>query len=400
MNDGYITWCEACHYNIKPESKKEKKHRFDKMYDKLGEKFGQSMFETMANQREKSFSYSIVLVMFLATLIHSMFICLFLTAVLIPFIWGITFGTTILIGLSLLFGWLLRPRLNKLNDSDRVFSRHELPALFKIMDDICCKEKIKPIDGVILNGEYNASIGSYGWKQKRIITIGLPLFHVLRFNEKVSILAHEIGHLHHGDTLKAWYIGTAQDSLATWFEILHPDENDSTENMWLFEIPAYYIMKWLSYIPYAGYYLFGQLLYQDSQRAEYEADQFQASISGSEVAISAMEKMPLANIVESIIQRTAVSRKQIDVFQNIQEAVKQLPLQELKRIRTVGELEKTRLSMTHPPTYYRIRMFQAKKQFPSLTFGLSLEEKLSSELSQFHRTVQEEVFEHILWTIS
>ena len=400
MNEGYITWCEACHYNINPSTLNEDKHRFERIYDKLGEKFGHQLFETILYQREKRFSFSMLFVYIFASMIHVVFLLFFLGCFFIPVVWGFSFGTAVLMGICLLFTWLLRPVVYRLEETEVVLSRHDLPTLFKIIDEICREAQIKPVDGVILSGNYNASITSIGWRQKRIMNIGLPLFHILTLDEKVSVLAHEIGHLKHGDTWRGWYIQTAQNSLATWYETLQPDTIEVSETLGAFEVISLFIMKGLSYIPYAGYYLFGYLLYQDSQRAEYEADQFEASISGSEVAVRVLEKIQLGDSISSTIYKAALSRKEIDMYQEIKVMVDQMPIQELKRIKVIGELEKTRLSLTHPPTHFRIRMLQSKKQYPSIKLDAATGKDLIGELSQYHSKAQEDLFEDILWRLS
>ena len=82
----------------------------------------------------------------------------------------------------------------------RELTRELAPALFAVIDEARAATDAQPIDRVVLNAEFNASIhqesrlGLLGWSRNHLV-LGLPLLDALPPDEVRSILAHELGHV-------------------------------------------------------------------------------------------------------------------------------------------------------------------------------------------------------------
>lgn len=110
-----------------------------------------------------------------------------------------------LIGLVVLgLGWLVRPRAARLPGDVQVLTRADAPELYGLIDRIGEGVGAPRIDTVALGGMANAALATYGWRRRRLVVIGYPLWLVLSPRERVAVLAHELGHSSNGDARHGW----------------------------------------------------------------------------------------------------------------------------------------------------------------------------------------------------
>jgi heat shock protein HtpX len=220
-DDEYIVWCENCDHNINPSCKEESLKRLDVIYEKLGRKFGASMLHQVSERQSlrPGFSLPRLLAYLLASCVH-MISLLFLVGSIYCIVnwdgrfWFVLFGL-FLLGLS----WVTRPRFGKLEKHETIVSREEHPALYKIVDDLCGAAGVRPIDGIIIDQQFNASVTTIGLRGKKILTIGLPLFTILPKEERLALLGHEVGHIANRDLGRSVFVGGAITTLTTWYLI-------------------------------------------------------------------------------------------------------------------------------------------------------------------------------------
>lgn len=310
-----------------------------------------------------------------------------------------------LAGALCLFGiaWLARPRLPKLEDSANVVSREDFPYLYSVADQLADAMNVSRIEGIVIDEEFNAAVTQIGWRRKKYIFIGLPLFSLLECEEQTASLAHEFGHLSNGDLSRTFYIGTALYTLHTWYELLRPVSHDeySNDEFDFLKFFSYYLSAAIAQIPYLLLFLLVHLLYDGSQKGEYLADDRAAKTVGYQYLISAMAKFQHEGTFYSKVRETAVKKNKTDLFEAIKEELHTMPLREKERLSRIAQLETSRLDATHPPTAYRIMMLEKFRSLPSTT-AVSKEGlmKMQKELMTQKTIIQEKLVENYRYELN
>ena len=402
FNKGYVSWCD-CGYNLDHSATEKTDSKLNALYEKLGNKRGQRVFQDLVSRQElrQGFSFSKISAYMVATIVHLISIGLFLLGFYL-LIYQYDNFMFIAAGL-ILFGiaWLARPRVPKLDKDEHLISRQEFPFLFKAVDQLADAMQVKRIDGIIIDDEFNASVAQIGWRRRKIIKIGLPLFSILDPEEQLAILAHEFGHISNGDLTRSFYIGTALYTLQTWYELLHPVPVDEYDNLGLFELPVYYFMAFLALIPYSIFLLLVHLLFDDSQKGEYLADERAAKAVGYQYLISSMKKFQYADTFYLKIRELAVRKNTINLFDAVHEHIKIMPDREKERLSRLSQLESSKLDSTHPPTFFRIQLLVEMKAAPSsLAVSKDTLAMMQKELETQQTRIQEELIENYRFVLN
>lgn len=377
--------------------------KLNALYEKLGNKRGQKVFQELVSQQElrQRISFSKSLAFMAATIVHLISISLFLLGLYLLIFQNDHFmfiaAGLILIGIA----WLARPRVPKLDKDEHLISRQEFPFLFKAVDQLADAMHVKRIDGIIIDDEFNASVAQVGWRRRKIIKIGFPLFSIMEPEEQLAILAHEFGHISNGDLTRSFYIGTALYTLQTWYELLNPVPIDEYDSMGFFEIPVYYFMAFLALIPYSIFLLLVHLLFDDSQKGEYLADERAAKAVGYKYLISSMEKFQYADTFYLKIRELAVRKNTMNLFHAVHEQIKIMPDREKERLSRLAQHETSKLDSTHPPTAYRIKLLENLKAAPSaLAVGKGTLAMMQKELETQQTRIQEEIIENYRYVLN
>lgn len=189
-----------------------------------------------------------------------------------------------------------RPPVHEL-DGERV-ERADSPRLYEWLDELARQVDAPPVDLVLLNRECNAGAaelrdGRHGFR--RVVTLGIPILEMFDREELRSIMAHELGHLRHGDGRASWVYRTAR----SWMDMawrLHEYEEASL----LRKFADWYVPK---------FYLHAQVI---MRKAEYEADLRARAAVDPEVCARALVKVAvLSDLYGSALgmacQRSAVA---------------------------------------------------------------------------------------------
>jgi heat shock protein HtpX len=389
-DEEYIVWCEACEYNINPSHKQEYVKKLDLIYEKLGRRFGESMLQQVSERQSlrPGFSFSRLAAYVLAAAVHLVSLFFLVSSIYFIAQWQESIWFAVL-GLFLLaLSWVTRPRFGKLDKSEQIVPREELPELYHVVDKLCETAGVRPIDGIIIDQEFNASVRTVGVRGKRILTIGLPLFTILPKDERMALLGHEIGHFANNDVARSIFVGGAIGTLATWYDLLDVQHVDEIEG--IFGIISGFFMKGLALIPYVLFMLIIHLSWHDSQRAEYFADLVGAELSGTKSSISLMEKIQFDQIFYHVVRKAAVTNSSSSLLDQFRKKVEELPSKEFRRLKRVSELELSKLNYTHPPNAYRIQ-FLNSQNFYSSRISLTVEQnkKIDRELAKHEERVQD-----------
>lgn len=273
-----------------------------------------------------------------------------------------------------------------------ILKRSEFPALYGLLDKITETSKTELVYGIVINKEFNAAYTEVGLKRRKIVYIGLPLFYILNPEERVALLSHEIAHALNGDVSRGFITGTALHTLITWYEIISPDKDEGDDG--LMSILSRFVMSVFSYIILLVIYILIHLVYNDTQRAEYLADYIGAHISGKDTMQALLYKLHLRPTYRIALQRSALSRREISFFNELDKQLKQIPKKELERIRLVEGMEESRLDATHPPTAYRIEFVRKSDSFiPKVSLNEAEILTIDKELNRLKESIEDELIE-------
>ncbi|WP_219838390.1 M48 family metallopeptidase [Paenibacillus sp. R14(2021)] len=355
----YPSWCE-CGWNLKAfESITH--DRFAAAYLRLGRKLGSKLLRDMMNEKgfRPRLTKNKLATMGFATLIHGITATMAVGACVL-IIKGIRgpYYFDIIIGLiAALAVWFSAPRLPKLEMDGVLLSREENGALYGLVDEVSDYMKLPRIDGLIIDHRYNASYQQAGWRMKRYVTLGLPLFCILSSEEKVALISHEIAHGVNQDSLSGHFTLTAYRTLLRWSELMDPQDAGEIERN-LTVLISRYILGLLSYVPWLLANLYIHLYFYESQKSEYLADYKSAEVGGTDAALGLAEKMYGAQTFRTALQRHVLNQHTGSFFDAYKGIVDAMPDRERERIRRIELLEGSRLHYTHPPSAYRLQFMQ------------------------------------------
>jgi Zn-dependent protease with chaperone function len=398
----FITWCDNCNWNVQPHEPDPPANVFEAIYVSLGKRLGRGLFQELgrAHSLKPKLTVSQILAFFIALLTHGFSLLVAIAGLVLIFQTGVScLG---LLGLVLVASaWVVRPRIPQLGKEDEVVPRERVPTLYATLERIAEALGAPRANIVVVDEDWNAAFGRVGWRRKNTIFIGLPLFTVLDGQERVALLSHEIAHGINGDLTRSFFVGTAIDSLVRWYVIIHPDHIwDPEVGEGFMDLPGNLIRAGLSSIIKLWLYVLANLLWRDSQRAEYLADTMASSVSGTAAMMSMLGKLHLGNTFHMTLHWVCLNNKGQNLFDELRARALEVPQRELERIKRVERLHESRLDTTHPPTAYRIELIQSRPVTePKVSLSKEEIERMERELSALQKPIQERLMDLHMRTI-
>ncbi|MET3696906.1 hypothetical protein SAMN05877753_101517 [Bacillus oleivorans] len=197
-------------------------------------------------------------------------------------------------------------------------------------------------------------------------------------------------------------LGTAISTIYTWFDLLYPEKatnGEREDGVSLLEVPAYYFMKAISFIPYSLIYLLTFFLYRNKQVAEFKAELFEAEVTGTHTAMRTLEKLHYGDLFAYISRKVALNKEKLNLFTELRSRVANLPERERKRLKRKTELEKTRIDTTHPTTRLRMNLLKAKTVHPKIKLTSLEVSALQKELEKLEEPIQEKIIDEIKYEL-
>ena len=173
--------------------------------------------------------------------------------------------------------WSILPRIDRFIAPGPHLTREKFPALFREIEKISKLTRQEMPQDVYLVPDVNAFVtergGIMGTGTRRVMGIGLPLFHMMTVGELNAILAHEFGHFYGGDTaLGPWIYKTRSAIIRTVTSL-------GQTNQWLM-------------IPFEAYAkMFLRVTNAISRQQEYTADRLAAETMGAKSTITGLQKV-------------------------------------------------------------------------------------------------------------
>ncbi len=401
---GYVIWCETCNWNINPLWDDECKSKLEKATEKIGEKLKDLLQSDLTPHK---FTPSKVCAYIFASFIYMIGMLCFLSVPVIGikvYIFVSKFEhTEIKVATALFFIILTLVMSVRILYSVRPpnynsIKREDFPTLFHIIDQLTESLGADRIDDVIFTDEYNAYITEIGFKKRKVLGIGLPLFYLLADGEKIALLSHEIAHSLHQDTNRGSYLGNALNLLGKWYTMIQPVYSLSCNEASLLELSAILMIivnvfrYILAQIILVLWYVFSFLVNRDSQRAEYYADYLATKVSGTDAMMVLLGKLHFSHTFDITLKKLAKYRYSTDLFDELKVAFENLPSYELERIKRLMTMSSSRVDSTHPPTLFRMELLKNKPQPGTLFLDRRTSAALEKELNEVKEDYEKILF--------
>ncbi|MFB7281143.1 M48 family metallopeptidase [Streptomyces hydrogenans] len=400
----YVAWCSGCGWNTDPgaDAEEEPRGRIERVRRRLARRYGEQLFADLTaaggdgdTTARTGRGRSGRLAGCLALAVHGLTVAL-LAAGLAMILAG-TGLVPVLGAIPLLLAVVLRPRFGSLRKAAAdgpVLRRPDAPELFGLLDEVASTVGTTGVEAVVVDTAVNASVRTYGVRQRRVLTVGLGLWETLSPQERIALLGHEFGHYAHGDTRHGLVVATAFQSLDTWSYTLAPQESASLLDD---------LMNLATALPRAAVDgvagLLDHLTLRGSQRAEYLADEAAARAAGPEAAAALMDRLLCAGTLTGMLRREAVAartRRGGDrsgdaaegLWRRLAAQAAAVPATEYERLRRVAELRGHSVDSTHPPTHLRHRLLTARAAHePGIVLDAERAARVDAELGAARRTL-------------
>lgn len=400
----FSSWCESCGWNLIPANgRTDRSGPVQRTLARLGARTSDRLRSeaSSATGLRPRLNPAKVLALVLAAMVHLLTLALVAAGVFL-----VTQGGVIPIAAGLvLFGmaWVCRPR--PVETPDDAIDPETIRYLADLANRVAEGVGTHPADMLRLEADFNASVVEVGWRRRRVLSIGVPLFAVLEPQERVAVLAHEFGHFVNGDLLRGWFAQTAVNSLLQWVAVLRPHslvDNDETGIPWPLMLPANLAMLALAWIPLGAALALLTLTFRDSQRAEYLADVRSTEVAGTDAAVASLTKLHLANVFDSVSQASSdADWLNNSLWDELRMRAEQLPESERNRAHRIEVSHASRVDLSHPPTAFRRSVVQSRAHhLGTVHVDRDAAIQIDAELRKASDRLQRGVIEHHLARIS
>lgn len=169
------------------------------------------------------------------------------------------------------------PRFKRFVKPGILLNEKENPKLFAEIRKVSSDTKQRMPSEVYLILDYNAFVSSRGGilgiGSRRIMGVGLPLFHTLSVSGLKSVVAHEFGHYYGGDVALGPMIYNTRETILRTYLTMQKAEHITT-----------FLFRW-----YAKIFL--KITAGISRQQEYSADKLSAEVIGSRTASEQLQKI-------------------------------------------------------------------------------------------------------------
>jgi Zn-dependent protease with chaperone function len=356
----FVAWCGVCEWNVDPTDRAVRSGPWRRLRQRVEHRLVMSLFEEVSrvgSQWARQPDMAAVAAYVVAALVHltTLAVAVFggwLLVVSWPNPFGIVAGL-LLIGVAV----QMRPRFHRLPAGTRVVTRVEAPTLYGLLDRVTHALGGRPIDTVVVDQDFNASAGWVGTRQRRVLTLGLPLWNVLAAQERLALLGHEMGHFVSGDLRRGLVVGTALNAVGELHLLLRgaAETGGGGEVLGGFAFLVRVPLRLLSMLLAALLVALALLTLRAGQRAEYLADALAARLASSRASAGMLRASLLGpGCMRALAYAAQRSRDTQGIWQVERDFVAGIPRTELERLARAAERKSLRVDATHPPTHLRL----------------------------------------------
>jgi Zn-dependent protease with chaperone function len=262
----------------------------------------------------------------------------------------------LLIGLGVILAVLavaVRPRPPRLDDRYVVVEADRAPRFWELLREIAAAVETEPPERVVVDLAPSASVVNIGRGSRTVLQLGAPLWAILDRQERVGLLAHELGHLSNGDPRRGRLVWLGTQTLTRWWVALvpPPSTRQNAPLQWVENVVMAglrgMIRLWLAAI--------ARLQIRAVQRAELRSDHVAARMAGWAGYTQLLNRLRYGHRLGHATQLAAARRDGVDFYTSLVDSVESLPPQEEERLRRLAAREPYDPGLTHPPARLRVR---------------------------------------------
>jgi Zn-dependent protease with chaperone function len=386
---GYVTWCDQCDWNVDPAGPD---HKHPAWRVELEHQLADTLYRELERGKahRPGWDAARVAAYLLSALLLALPVIALLGGIALLVYYRPLWLSIPLAVIALGIGLMLRPRAARLDPDAELVHRDEAPVLFSLLDEITASIGTQRVTAVALDAEPNVCFLRVGWRFRPVVGLGLPLWTGLGPQERVAVLAHELGHGKNGDARHGWVVGAAES-------VLEHLEAAFTEQPYdEYKLDAAYALDTDTSVGHLtrlinatvgplirGYaWLLDRVSLRGNQRAEYLADRTAGEVAGSEAAAWALERTLLADSAYRALERALRFEKDVPPLEAVRRAVTEIPKREIERRLRVSRLRETRTDSSHPPTYLRTKLIRTRPATSArVVLGLNEHHAIDRELA-------------------
>lgn len=299
--------------------------------------------------------------------------------------WRIAPG--VLLILLALAAW---PKLGRPDDRDGRIDRSRAPTLFRLIDRVASAIGAPAPHVVRVDPWFNASARAAGLRRRRSLTLGVAMWAVLPPQQRVALLAHELGHFVNGDARRGPLTHTPLTTLGALADLLAPPpvRGGGTAGR-VAGAAARFTLGTLRRIVLCGHFALARVSLRDSQRAEYLSDELAARAAGSEAAAGLADTLVLREILYPLVCRQAQRGGPVAGWLPAADEARTAAAPRLPGMRQLSVRDEVSMSATHPPTGLRARMIESRPpQAAAVTLGPADCARIDEELAEAYRSAR------------
>ena len=395
----WTTWCEVCDWNVVSRVDRSTPGLVVRWRRRMARRVGERVYADLlagrgAGARDALAHATLLTVCWLIHLVTVAVVVLLGFAVLAPS-WG---GWRWAVALAcLMWLYLVLPRPLALPRDGVVVSREDAPRLWSLVDEVASAVGTAPPVVLALSTDLNAYVMRTGWRWRRTLVLGLPLWAVEEPQERVALLGHELGHFKGRDVGRGFLVGLATHAVWRLVQVLWPDQLEEQpldhDYTWLMLLTNE-IRRLLALPPLGLLYVLDRLRVRSSQRAEYLADLAAARAAGPEAA--QREYLRLLSLLGTETRARSAVRRREDVWTALAAAPRPSE-RELRRLRRESELTGHQVDDTHPPTHLRALLVAAVDvRTPTVVVDAARAQAIEAELQPVRERLREALTDSLL----
>lgn len=321
----------------------------------------------------------------------------------------LTGSVSVVCGVFLLF--LARPLFIRYSSSPTLtLDRQKHTRFFKLVDALCERMGLPPIQEILVDSRITASLGPSGGlrglrRRELTLTVGMPLFAGLDTRQMVGVVGHELGHFAHPTAMFANYL---VNSVNRWLanRTKAGDSWDVRLERWQGNSPVLVghavlrparAMMSLTRNLFRGMLLFNLWIGRRlSRKMEYDADRYECWLTGSKVFEMTAERLHMLALADQCMQAANArarekGRLMRDLPRAVAESADNLNAGQRRAVLDAMGGQQTSLWDAHPADVDRIR-HALELEFPGVVRTGEPAARLLPDFDHLCRTITRQTY--------
>ncbi|GIH17479.1 M48 family metallopeptidase [Rugosimonospora africana] len=263
--------------------------------------------------------------------------------------------------LLILLALALWPKLGRPDDRYGRIERGQAPTLFGLIDRVASAIGAPEPHVVCVDPWFNASARAAGLRRRRSLTIGVAMWAILPPQQRVALLAHELGHFVNGDARRGPLTHIPLTTLGALADLLRlPAVRGAGAAGRVAAAVGRATLGTLRRIVLCGHFVLVRVCLRDAQRAEYLSDELAARAAGSDAAAGLADTLVLRETLYPLVRRQARRGEPVTGWLGSANETRSGTAARLPGMRQLSIRDEVSMSATHPPTGLRARMIESR----------------------------------------